>query len=440
MRTALDWSYGLLTAEQQRLFTVLGAFRGGADLPTVEEVASSGDDLPIERVLTLLEELMEQSLVHTRQAADGSLRFAMLEPVAQYARSLLVGDRAAWIGRAHAAAYLGLTEQAAIGYERADQVIWLGLVEADEANVLVAIERSLDLGEPDTAGRITWAMWLYWWMRGRFTIGRRMAELCLAADLSPEVRPRVRLTAATMSYAGGDHPAAAEHWRVADALAVEMGNPELICKARAGTGLAALTLADLPLAQQRFRASLPYGEQAGEDGIWMRSLTHVWLGTTMLLQGDPGSAVDEIGRGLELAQARGDRLSTYLALLKLAQAALAVDDDATARRHVEEGIALSGQTRDLANLAFLLETLAVIESRAGDHHRVAVMLGAAGGLRETVRSTVFSYYQPDEALRTSAEQSAREALGDAAYDEAVRSGRDLGPHEIVAAVFADRGH
>lgn len=440
MRTALDWSYGLLSPEQQRLFTLLGAFRGGADLETVETVASTGDDLVPGSVLGLLEELVEQSLVVTRVGRDGLPRFTLLEPVGQYARSLLIGDRAARIGRAHAAAFLTLSERAAVGYEMADQVHWLERIETDEANILVAIERSLDLGDPDTAGRITWAMWLYWWLRGRLAVGRRMAERCLTTDLSPAVLPCVRLTGATMSYAAGDLAAAADHWDVAEELAVRLDNPELIAKSRAGTGLAALSAGDLASAKERFRSSLPYGERAGEDGIWINSLVNIWLGTALLLEGEPAPALESIGRGLELARGRGDRLSTYVALYNLSQSALALGDDRTARHHLEEGIELSEQTRDLANLAYFIETLAVIESRAGEHVRVATLLGAAAGLRETVGSAVYGYYLPDETLRAAAEQTARTALGDEAYERAVGEGRDLQVTEMVAAVLPDRGH
>ncbi|MDX2935023.1 hypothetical protein [Streptomyces ipomoeae] len=75
----------------------------------------------------------------------------MLEPIAQYARSLLVGDRAARIGRAHARVYLGLAEQAATGYERADQVGRLARIEEEEADIFVAVDRCLDAGDTRTA-------------------------------------------------------------------------------------------------------------------------------------------------------------------------------------------------------------------------------------------------------------------------------------------------
>ncbi|TCO42526.1 putative ATPase [Kribbella antiqua] len=419
MRATLDWSYGLLDPDQQRLFTLLGAFRGGATLEAVEAVAEAGDGIAAGEVLGVLHELAEHSLIRVR-----SDRVQLLEPVAQYARSLLVGDRAARIARAHARVYLDLAEQAAAGYERADQVEWLERIEEEEANLLVAVERSLDAGDAPTAARITWFMWLYWWMRGQFTIGRRLAEQCLAPDLPPWEQARVNLAAATMTYAAGDQAAAASYWAEADRIAAGQDDPEVRSKARAGTGLAALASGDLDAAENRFRAALNFAAD-DRSSTWMASLVHVWLGTVHLLRGDPAAAVPELESGLDLARVRGDRLATYVALYNLSQVALALGDYTLARQRVEDGIALSQETRDLANLAYFIETLAVIESQEGNHLRVATLLGAATGLRETVGADIYAFFLPDPSLRGAAEAAARAALGDAAYDEAVATGRSL---------------
>ncbi|MFG1814485.1 ATP-binding protein [Kribbella sp. NPDC049174] len=424
MRATLDWSYSLLDPDQQRLFTLLGAFRGGATLEAVEAVAEHGDEIATGDVLGILHELAEHSLVRVR--GD---RLDLLEPVAQYARSLLVGERAARIGRAHARVYLGLAEEAAAGYERSDQVEWLERIEEEEANILVAVERSLDTDDAPTAARITWFMWLYWWMRGQFTIGRRLAEQCLNADLPPWERSRVNLAGATMAYAAGDHAAAGAYWAEADLVAVDQDDPEIRSKAIAGTGLAALADDDLDTAEGRFRVALEFAfEDRGSP--WMASLVHVWLGTVHLLRGEPAAAVPEIERGLDLARRRGDRLATYVALYNLSQAALALADYRLARRRVDEGIVLSRETRDLANLAYFVETLAVIESKEDNHVRVATLLGAATGLRETVGADVYAYYLPDDSLRDAAERAAQVALGEDVYDEAVAVGRSLDPSAV----------
>jgi len=439
MRATLHWSYRLLTSEQQRLFRMLSVFRGGATLAAVEEVAAASEVFDAAEVLGLLETLVEHSLVVVRPDDRLGRRYDMLEPIAQFARSLLVGEEAARFGRAHAQVFLALAEQAAAGYEGADQVLWLGRTQADEANILVAIDRSLDGGEGDTAGRMAWALWLYWWLRGQPSVGRRRAAACLAVDLSPAVLARVHLTAATMAYAAGDLPASAYHWETACGLGLDQGDPEVACAGRAGMGLVALGGGDHEAAEQLFRQALSLGEQAGDAGVWLRSLVHVWLGTILLVQGDPTRAVDEIDRGLALARGRGDRLSTYVALFNLSQAAISVGDHARARTYLTEGIALSQQTQDLANLAYFLDALAVVESAEESAERVAVLFGAAQSLRETVGAKVYGYYLPDESLRTQAEQRARAVLGDDAYDDAVDAGRALDPTATVQFALGPAG-
>lgn len=162
----------------------------------------------------------------------------------------------------------------------------------------------------------------------------------------------------------------------------------------------------------------------------MSSLTHVWLGTVLMVQGRLDEAAPEFGEGLQIARRRGDRLSTYVALYNLAQAAVAGQAYPQARRHLEEGIDLSEQTSDLSNLAYFLDALAVVESAAGAHERVAVLVGAAQTFRETGGS-VYSYYVPDETLRAAAEQQARSVLGDAGFDAAISRGQNL---DLAAAV------
>jgi predicted ATPase len=121
MRATLDWSYRLLSPEQQLLFRLLGVFRGGATLAAVEEVAAASGMLQPEDVLELLSMLVEHSLVVVRPGGDLAHRYDMLEPVAQYARTLLIADQARDAARGHVKVFLTLAEEAAIGYEGSDQ-------------------------------------------------------------------------------------------------------------------------------------------------------------------------------------------------------------------------------------------------------------------------------------------------------------------------------
>jgi predicted ATPase/DNA-binding XRE family transcriptional regulator len=423
MRATLDWSYRLLSEPERALFRLLGIFRRGATLADIEEVVRRSDSIPAHDAVALLEGLVENSLVVARLGDRLGVRYDTLEPVARYARSLLVGQEAARAVQAHTAVFLDLAERAATGYEGPDQLLWLDRIEADEANLLVAIDRALDGGDGQPAGRIVWAMWLYWFLRAKPLVGLKRALRCLTVELPPNVRARVHLAAATTAYAAGQVPLSAEQWEQASALATEHDDTPIRGAARAGTGLAALALGDLQKAEDRFREALPLTEQAGD--VWMTSLVHVWLGTILLLRRDAAAASLEISRGLTIARPRGDRLAIYVGLYNRAQAAVALGDFVAARRDLKEGITLSEENHDLANLAYFLEALAVVESAEAAPDRIPVLLGAAQTLHETTNHKTYGYYVPDDSLREHAERDARLALGDLAYSKAVDAGRHL---------------
>lgn len=434
MRATLDWSYRLLTPEQQSLFRLLSVFRGGATLDIVEDVAqiSAGAS----SVLDPLTGLAEQSLVSIRTDPAGQPRHTMLQPVAHYARSLLVGDEATRAVRAHTTVFLDLAERAADGYEGPDQLRWLDRVEADEANLLVAIDRALELGDGTSAGRIAWAMWLYWWLRGSPTAGLRRALRCLDLELPPPVRARVHLVAAIMSYATSQLPASAEHWETGFLLAMEVEDLQIAGAARAGTGLAALGLGDLDAAEQRFREALPLTERSGD--MWMTSLIHTWLGSVQLARHDAAGASLQVARGLELARARGDRLAIYVSLYQLAQAARDLERHEEARSHLHEGILLSEENRDDANLAYFLQALATVECDEHADERAPVLLGAASALREATENKSYGYFRPDESLRHDIEERARRTLGERSYAQSFARGTKLGVRGMVD--FALRRH
>lgn len=428
MRATLDWSYGLLSEDEQRLFRLLGAFRGGASLAAVEAVAASGG-IGGDDVVDLLGSLVEQSMVVQRSGPCGEARFAQLEPIAQYARARLVGAEAEAAHAAHARYFRDLAERAEVGYEGADQVAWLERVDADEANVLAAVDRSIAAGDAVTATRITYSMWLYWWLRRQHVVGRAKAEACLTGELPSVLEGKAYLAAASMAFAGNDVEACTRYWGRAFEIAAEHDDRDLTQKAYSGTALAAMARGDLDLAAERLRASLEVGPVDGRT--WVDSLSWVWLGTCHMVQGRHVEAGDAIDRGLALARERGDRLATYIGLYNLAQASILAGEPDRARTHLEEGVVLSQETRDVDNLAYFLEALAVVESMGGRPRRVAVLLGAATSLRGTAGANVYRYYQPDEALLTGAEKAAREELGEDVFDDEADVGRGLDVDEAV---------
>jgi predicted ATPase/DNA-binding XRE family transcriptional regulator len=436
MRVTLDWSYGLLTAEEQWLLRLLSVFVGGFRLEDVERVVDLVRGATASNVLGVMEALSEQSLVVSEVNLVGGTRQRLLEPVAQYARDRLKeADEWHSAAAAHAEHFRTVAETLAPRYRDGGQVDALARVDLEHPNMTAAIERSLAAGDATTAARLTWALWMYWWLRGHLALGRRLAESVLDQELPTGVLPRAELAAATMAFALDDVTAALRWW--SSALAHAEDDPVTVANAVAGEGLAALARGDLATAAERFERARPIAERGGEDGEWTRALSLIWLGTVRLLEGDAAAAVSHIEQGLHSARSRGDRLTSYIALYNLSQVEIFRGDHERARKHLDEGLRLSRQTGDLANLAYLLDATAVLEAADGMHARVPVLLGAAQAIRETIGSRGYGYYRPDPAAIEGAAREARRQLGEDRYDDSLDVGRRLPPDEATDVALAE---
>ncbi|KRF35259.1 ATP-binding protein [Nocardioides sp. Soil805] len=433
MRATLDWSHGLLGADEQRLLRLLGVFVGGFTLEDLEAVVARTGD-PVGSPVPRLESLVEHSLV---TSVAGTPRFRMLEPVAQYARSLL-REEGEWEAAtaAHAAHYLALAEATGPRYRDGGQVAALARIDPEHPNLSAAAERMLAAGDVEGAARMAWALWLYWWLRGLQGHGRRLSEAALAQGrMDDAVHSRAALAAATMCFAADDVDAALHWWQ--DAHAHSVGDPVIDSNSVAGVGLAALARGDLATAQHRFEAALVLAAEGGAESEWTWALAHIWLGTVALLRGDPDEAVRRVEDGLASARRRGDRLASYIALYNLCQVELSRGRHARARGHLDEGLRLSVETGDQANLAYLLDALAVIEAAEGTVSRVPLLLGAAQAIREGIGSRGYGYYRPDPDAVAAAAEQARHRLGADRYDDALDAGRALAPDAAARLALGD---
>ncbi|HEX9235047.1 MAG TPA: adenylate/guanylate cyclase domain-containing protein, partial [Actinomycetota bacterium] len=86
LRGTIEWSHELLQPELRRLFARLSVFSGGWTLESAEAVCGPGLELD---VLEGSSTLVDASLVHRLELADGEPRFTMLETIREYAANQL---------------------------------------------------------------------------------------------------------------------------------------------------------------------------------------------------------------------------------------------------------------------------------------------------------------------------------------------------------------
>jgi predicted ATPase/class 3 adenylate cyclase len=182
LRALVDWSYDLLTPEEQTLFARLGVFVGGLDLEAAEKVCGT-DPLSSDDVLDLLASLVEKSLVLHDEHEEAS-RYRMLETIRDYAREKLTQDGAlAESAARHVHHFFAIAKLARVGMQGPEQAEWIQRLEADIDNLRAAAARAL-AGEVDPFIAVKMAVSLqqFWILRGYATEGRKLIRTALKVD------------------------------------------------------------------------------------------------------------------------------------------------------------------------------------------------------------------------------------------------------------------
>ncbi|MDP9410692.1 MAG: helix-turn-helix domain-containing protein [Actinomycetota bacterium] len=426
MKATLDWSHDLLSEQERELFRRLSTFSGGFTLQAVEAVGSepnaAEDGSGPEEVLELLGVLVEQSLVLAEVGGGGPTRYRMLEPVHQYAlRRLEESGEAEGARRRHAAFYLALAEAAEPELKGADQVEWLGRLEREQGNLRATWNWLLERGDAEAAAQFGYSLYVFWWIRGYHTEGRRWMEATLSreTDLSPVGRAKALFVCGAMAMAQGDHSVAETCYTESDALFEAARDIYGGARPKLGLGLLAMSRADAQQATEYLRESAKAASEA-EDSFWA-SLSLSALGMVSFGQGKYDEARTSLTEGLALAKRAGDRFSRYIALYNRSVLAQAQGDNDRAAALFEEGLMFSLEVGDYANIAYCMEGLAAVAVARDEADLATLLLGAAQRLCEGVGSAVYTY-RPDRSLQERTMEIARVRLGEPKFEEAWTQG------------------
>ncbi|HZF16150.1 MAG TPA: winged helix-turn-helix domain-containing protein [Steroidobacteraceae bacterium] len=142
LHAAFEWSYGLLSPTEQRVFNRLGAFAGSFSLEAASRCVA---DVNIDAAdaIDLIGRLVDRSLV-TALPVDPP-RYTLLETARFFARDRLVDAGELESARGHmAATTLQLLDAAYVEYWSLDETIWLQRYGAELENVRAAIDWAAD--------------------------------------------------------------------------------------------------------------------------------------------------------------------------------------------------------------------------------------------------------------------------------------------------------
>jgi predicted ATPase/class 3 adenylate cyclase len=143
MHALIDWSYDLLSVEEQRLFRSVAIFAGGFTLGAATGV-NAGESLDEWALLDLLTSLTDKSLVQA-DVTSSSQRYRLLAPLREYGRERLDGaSETASLARRHAEYFCASADRAYVEWDTDPSPDWLGRLRPELDNFRTALKWSLD--------------------------------------------------------------------------------------------------------------------------------------------------------------------------------------------------------------------------------------------------------------------------------------------------------
>ncbi len=239
LRSAIEWSHRLLTAEEREVFARLSVFAGGFTAEAAQAVVG-GTGPTVRRVGPALRDLVDRSLLVTEPGTDPA-RYRLPSAVREFAAeqlSLTGPDRSGPVLRRHADHYRELS--ALVGERAADggDLALRAALRLDLANLRAGLDWSLGSGDrpagdpvlgADLVGATAW-LWGALPREGLHWVGRALARLERTAP--PEASRHVRYAAGMISF-GIDLNASGDQLAEAARLAESCGDVRLQLEALA---------------------------------------------------------------------------------------------------------------------------------------------------------------------------------------------------------------
>jgi predicted ATPase len=350
LRATIEWSYELLTPDEQALFAALSVFAGGCTYEAAEGVCAADPDT--------LQSLLDKSLLRRRDT-EGGLRYWMLETLRQFAAEALSADARERVRRAHAEYFFAYVT----GYAKRNTGIsdneGLRALTAEGANIYAALEWAVELEETSPFALAAGQLWPWWLVTGWGLEGRRrtLEALERGAEVPENARVALLIAASELTRLTGDVDqslvlkrqlleAAGDDDEIVSSVLADMGDIEMVhgrlddaedlvrqSLARGGGPRAKASLAEIALLRGDYGDAASLNREAAEEFVGVHDVNHALsleaLGEAERLLGRQASAREAFETALVLLAEFGDRSLVAECIEGLA--ALAADQGDEAR-------------------------------------------------------------------------------------------------------------
>ncbi len=433
LRTAIDFSYDLLSRREAETFRQVSVFEASFDADDANAICA--DDVAVE-----ISSLATSSLL-TMAVAGDEPRFRMLETIKEYARERIAATDAwdAVVDR-HIERYAVLIPE----LDHGDRVVAEARQSVVAADATMALERSLHERRAAPAVAIGASIWGLWLSRGPLATGRALLERVLELALETGYEKWLDWVfdgLGTIAQNQGDLAGAERFYRAGLEFVTRVGDEKqravFLINLAATVGSAgrhdeetALTREALALAEASGsafaagRAHMVLGHNAGLRGdideartSFAKALelfTEIGLATgivraesNLAMVGWPDERTpdwrERFERCIALSREHTDTLTEAMLVLQLGYSLAEIGEFVEGLAHIKEGLRLALNHGSGRVVISAIEQVACVGAEIGDATEAVTLFAAAGALREQL-SVIRSYPNVDrlDALRERA--------------------------------------
>ena len=376
LRAAIDWSYELLTAAEQKLFRRLSVFAGGCNLEGVEAVCDTKSDLDLD-LLDGMASMVDKSLVQQVEPAKGESRFVMLETIREYAlEKLEASGEQPLTKRAHAAYCLVLAEEEATEQSGAQGTEWQQRFALEHDNFRAALEWLTETGDAGWGLRLATALFRFWEIREYLTEGRdRLGKLLRVAGAAAPTKARARALFAAGVLAGeqGDYASADALIGESQEIARQLGDKMGVAVSLNALAVLSCDRGDVANARALFEEGLVLWRELGDQKAVARALSN--LANVLKVQGDHDRARALHMECFSIFQGLGDRTGVAWSLDYQGDVARDQGDSAAARTLYEQALGIFRELSDRWGIAGTLADLGSLAREQGNYSSARSLYG-----------------------------------------------------------------
>jgi predicted ATPase/DNA-binding CsgD family transcriptional regulator len=418
LRTAIDWSYDLLTQDEQRLLRRLCVFAGRFTLDDVEAVCMP-DGETAGRTLGLVSSLVDKSLV-MKQDAKGIALYRLHETMREYAVLKLRGaGEVDAVGLRCADYYVATCRQRTVD-ARAKLLAWLAWMDIEIDNIRAVLRHCLTDGDALRGLVLARSVSWYWFTRAT-TEGVRWLDQLMALDGGdPDTRAWALFIRGFLAVLQGDPTVARPMLDRAVAAGRQTMDGRLLSAALTMGSIAANMTGERVAARRLLdeaqQVTIPLHDPEATLGLLQAQAFNAFF------EGELPTVKAVSSEGVRLSRETGDIYRLDMMLMNRGLSALFAGDLAEAKPFFLEALRHAREIDDRVAQFYLLDVMGCHAASSGQAQRAARLLGAAETIRLGAGATPMQFLSP---LLDQATEAAVAAVGRAKYDAEFSAGRGL---------------